>query len=80
MLTKFASIGSYPPEIGTFGTLIMSTKVFSLIVITYDSALNMQLPSPCMGLIFCGDDNGVHTVKNGVSIYTGCRCIYKKRV
>ena len=22
----------------------------------------------------------VYTVKNGVSIYTGCMCIYKKRV
>ena len=33
MLTKFVSIGSYSPEIRTFGTLIMSTKVFSLIII-----------------------------------------------
>ena len=31
MLTKFVSIGSYSPEGRTFGTLIMSTKVFSLI-------------------------------------------------
>ena len=31
MLTKFVSIGSYSPEVRTFGTLIMSTKVFSLI-------------------------------------------------
>ena len=31
MLTKFVSIGSYSPEVHTFGTLITSTKVFSLI-------------------------------------------------
>ena len=30
MLTKFVSIGSYSPEVCTFGTLITSTKVFSL--------------------------------------------------
>ena len=33
MLTKFISIGSYSPEVRTFGTLITSTKVFSLIII-----------------------------------------------
>ena len=32
MLTKFVSISSYSPEVRTFGTLIMSTKVFSLII------------------------------------------------
>ena len=32
MLTKFVSIGSYSPEVRTFGTLITSTKVFSLII------------------------------------------------
>ena len=32
MLTKFVSIGSYSPEECTFGTLITSTKVFSLII------------------------------------------------
>ena len=32
MPTKFVSIGSYSPEVRTFGTLIMSTKVFSLII------------------------------------------------
>ena len=33
MLTKFVSIiGSYSPEVRSFGTLIMSTKVFSLII------------------------------------------------
>ena len=31
MLTKFVSIGSYSPKVRTFGTLITSTKVFSLI-------------------------------------------------
>ena len=31
MLTKFVSICSYSPERRTFGTLITSTKVFSLI-------------------------------------------------
>ena len=31
MLTKFVSIGSYSPEVHTFGNLITSTKVFSLI-------------------------------------------------
>ena len=31
MLTKFVSIGSYSPEVRTFGTLITSTKVFSLL-------------------------------------------------
>ena len=30
MLTTFVSIGSYSPEVRTFGTLITSTKVFSL--------------------------------------------------
>ena len=33
MLTKFVSIGSYSPEVRTFGTLITSTKMFSLIII-----------------------------------------------
>ena len=32
MLTKFVSIGSYSPELHTSGTLITSTKVFSLII------------------------------------------------
>ena len=32
MLTKFVSIGSYSPEVRTFGTPITSTKVFSLII------------------------------------------------
>ena len=32
MLIKFVSIGSYSPEVRTFGTLIKSTKVFSLII------------------------------------------------
>ena len=32
MLTKFVSIGSYSPVVRTFGTHIMSTKVFSLII------------------------------------------------
>ena len=32
MLTKFVSIGSYSPEVRTFGTLITSTTVFSLII------------------------------------------------
>ena len=33
MLTKFVSIGSYSPEVRTFGYLITSTKVFSPITI-----------------------------------------------
>ena len=32
MLTKFVSISSYSPEVRTYGTLITSTKVFSLII------------------------------------------------
>ena len=32
MLTKFVSIGSYSPKIRTVGTLVTSTKVFSLII------------------------------------------------
>ena len=32
MLTTFVSIGSYSPEVRAFGTLITSTKVFSLII------------------------------------------------
>ena len=32
MLTKFISIGSYSPGVRTFGTLMTSTKVFSLII------------------------------------------------
>ena len=32
MLTKFISIGSYSPEVRAFGTLIMSTNVFRLII------------------------------------------------
>ena len=31
-LQFFLSIGSYSPEVGAFGTLIMSTKVFRLII------------------------------------------------
>ena len=36
MLTKYVSIGSYSPEVHTFGTLITSTKVFSLIISAKD--------------------------------------------
>ena len=32
MLSKFISIGSYSPEVYIFGTLVMSTKVFRLII------------------------------------------------
>ena len=32
VLTKFVSIGSYSPEVRTFGTLITSTKLFSFII------------------------------------------------
>ena len=32
VLTKFVSNGSYSPEVRSFGTLITSTKVFSLII------------------------------------------------
>ena len=32
MLAKFVSIGTYSHEVRTFGTLITSTKVFSLII------------------------------------------------
>ena len=41
MLTKFVSIGSYSPEVRTLGTLITSTKVFSLIIIckVFDKAI-----------------------------------------
>ena len=40
MLTKFVSIGSYSPEVRTFGTLITSTKVFSLIICkTFDKTI-----------------------------------------
>ena len=38
MLTKFVSIGSYSPEVLTFGTLITSTKVFSLCT-TFDKTI-----------------------------------------
>ena len=43
MLTKFVSIGSYSPEVRTFGTLITSTKVFSLIIREYGSTLYVGL-------------------------------------
>ena len=45
MLTKFVSIGSYSPEVRTFGTLITSTKVFSLIIICKSLWQNDPLPS-----------------------------------
>ena len=32
VLTKCISIGSYLPEVSAFGTLIMSTNVFRLII------------------------------------------------
>ena len=32
MLTKLLSIGSYSPEVRSFGTPITSTKLFSLII------------------------------------------------
>ena len=44
MLTKFVSIGSYSPEVRTFGTLITSTKVFSLIIICKSLRQNDPLP------------------------------------
>ena len=44
MLTKFVSIGSYSPEVRTFGTLITSTKVFSLIIICKSLCQNDPLP------------------------------------
>ena len=50
MLTKFVSIGSYSPEVRTFGTLITSTKVFSLIIICKSLCQNNPLPRdfrPC---------------------------------
>ena len=34
MLTKYVSIGNYSSEVRPFGTLITSTKVFSLIICT----------------------------------------------
>ena len=45
MLTKFVSIGSYSPEVRTFGTLITSTKVFSLIIICKSLLQNDPLPT-----------------------------------
>ena len=44
MLTKFVSIGSYSPEVRTFGTVITSTKVFSLIIICKSLSQNDPLP------------------------------------
>ena len=32
MLTKFISVGSYSPEVCAFGTVIMSTNVYRLII------------------------------------------------
>ena len=32
MLLKFISIGSYSPDVRAFGTLILSTKLFRLII------------------------------------------------
>ena len=32
MLKNFVSIGSYSPEVHSFGSVITSTKVFSLII------------------------------------------------
>ena len=43
MLTKFVSIGSYSPEVRTFGTLITSTKVFSLIIIFDKKILYLEI-------------------------------------
>ena len=43
MLTKFVSIGSYSPEVRTFGTLIMSTKVFSLIIVFDKTILYLEI-------------------------------------
>ena len=50
MRTKFVSIGSYSPEVRTFGTLITSTKEFSLIIICKSLTQNDPLPRdfrPC---------------------------------
>ena len=44
MLTEFVSIGSYSPEVRTFGTLITSTKVFGLIIICKSLWQNDPLP------------------------------------
>ena len=44
MLTTLVSIGSYSPEVPTFGTLITSTKVFSLIIICKSLSQNDPLP------------------------------------
>ena len=43
MLTKFVSIGSYSPEVRTFGTFITSTKVFSLIIIFDKMILYLEI-------------------------------------
>ena len=43
MLTKFASIGSYSPEVRTFGTLTTSTEVFSLIIIFDKTILYLEI-------------------------------------
>ena len=45
MLTKFVSIGSYLPEVGIFGTLITSTKVFSLIICRDELSITLYLQS-----------------------------------
>ena len=43
MLTKFVSIGSYSPEVYTFGTLITSTKVFSLAKVFDKTILYLEI-------------------------------------
>ena len=43
MLTKIVSIGSYSPEVRTFGTLITSTKVFSFIIIFDKTILYLEI-------------------------------------
>ena len=43
MLTKFISIGSYSPEVRTFGTLITSIKVFNLIIVFDKTILYLDI-------------------------------------
>ena len=43
MLTKFISIGSYSPEVRTFGTLITSTRVFSLAKLFAKTILYLEI-------------------------------------
>ena len=65
----------------TYRASIITLKTSLLrIAIARKDSLGMAVQGHLEGMADLVAEEAVNTVKNGVSIYTGCRCIHKKRV